>query len=166
MGLSKGREIGSLLMHASIPITHAFLWFLRFPFHFPPFLPCSTSISFSGDDTFFFSDEPLLFTATILYIVCDDGIFHFFTLQLLLAPYRCPSKTTYWPVNCPATIIVLNVLAAPLLIPRQNGLSCFLPSSVLTTLIWIRINPLSHLPLWYASSGLSSFLLFLGEIPS
>ena len=114
----------------------------------------------------FFSDEPLLFIATILYIVSDDGIFHFFTLQPLLAPYGCPSKTTHWLAGCLATTIALNVLAAPLLIPKQNGLSCFLPSSVLTTLIWIRIKPFPHLRLWHASSGSNSFLLLLGEMPS
>ena len=34
MGLSRGREMGSLLMHASISITHAFffLWFVVFSF--------------------------------------------------------------------------------------------------------------------------------------
>ena len=92
--------------------------------------------------------------------------FSIFTLQPLLAPYGCPSKTTHWLAGCLATTIALNVLAAPLLIPRQNGLSCFLPSSVLTTLIWIRIKPFPRLPLWHASSGSDSFLLLLGEMPS
>ena len=92
--------------------------------------------------------------------------FSIFTLQPLLAPYGCPSKTTHWLAGCLATTIALNVLAAPLLIPKQNGLSCFLPSSVLTTLIWIRIKPFPHLCLWHASSGSNSFLLLLGEMPS
>ena len=92
--------------------------------------------------------------------------FSIFTLQPLLAPYGCPSKTTHWLAGCLATTIALNVLAAPLLIPKQNGLSCFLPSSVLTTLIWIRIKPFPHLRLWHASSGSNSFLLLLGEMPS
>ena len=61
--------------------------------------------------------------------------FSIFTPQLLLTPYECPSKIAYWPAGCPATTIALNVLVAPLLIPKQNGLSCFLLSFVLTTLI-------------------------------
>ena len=168
MGLSRGREIGCLLMHASIPITYTLLWFLRFPFLFPPFLPYSTSISFCGDDTFFF----FFFLMNLYYSQLPPFIlsammrFSIFTLQPLLAPYGCPSKTTHWLAGCLATTIALNVLAAPLLILKQNGLSCFLPSSVLTTLIWIRIKPFPHLRLWHASSGSNSFLLLLGEMPS
>ena len=135
-----------------------------FPFFSLIFLPCSTSISFRGNDTSFL-DAPLLFSTTTLYIVCHDEIFHFY-LSTAFGSYECPSTTAHWPTGCPTTTIALNVLAAPLLIPRQNGLSCFLFSSILTTLIWIKIEPLPHLPLWHASSGPLLFLLLLGEMSS
>ena len=124
MGLSRGIEMGSKLMHASIFITHAFLWFVVFSFL--SYFPCSTSISFHDNDTSS-SDDPLLFTTTALYTICHDGIYHF-TPQPLLAPYGCHSKTAHWPTSHPASTIALNVLVAPLLISRQNSLSYFFTS--------------------------------------
>ena len=50
---------------------HVFLFFSLI------FLPCSTFISFRGDDTSFL-DAPLLFTTTTFYIVYNDEIFHFY----------------------------------------------------------------------------------------
>ena len=81
MSLSREREMGNLLMHTSIPTTHASLWFfLYFPFLFSLFLPCSTSSSFVPFFPFFVmsSNVPLQFTVTIIYIVCHDKICHFY----------------------------------------------------------------------------------------
>ena len=156
--------MGSLLMHASIPITHAFFQFALLSFLFSLLFPCSTSIYFHDDDTSFLMI--LYYSQLPPFILSAIKGFAAFTPQLLLAPCGCPSKTAHWPAGCPTTTITLNVLVAPFLIPKQNGLSCFLPSSVLTTLTWIRIKPLPHLPLWHALSGPSSFLLLLREMPS
>ena len=61
-----------------------------------------------------------------------------------------------------------TMLVAPRFIPRQKWLvlSCLLPLFVFTTLIWIKVKPLPHLYLWHASSGFSSYLFLLGEMPS
>ena len=67
----------------------------------------------------------LLFTATTITLSAMVR-FTIFTLQLLLALYGCPSETAHWPASCSDTTIALNVLVAPLPIPRQNCLSCFL----------------------------------------
>ena len=151
--------MGSPLLHASFPITHAFFQFVVFSFLFSLLFPCFVMM--------------IPFFLMILYclqlppfILSTVKGFAPFTPQLLLASSRCPSKTAHWPVGYLATPIALNVLVAPLLIHRQNGLSCFLPSSVLITLTWIRIKPFPHLPLWHASSGPGSFLLLLGEMSS
>ena len=91
--------------------------------------------------------------------------FTIFTPQPILACCGYPSKTAYWPVNYPTTTITLCWLHQTSF-PDKNGLSCLLPLFVFTTLLWIRIKPLPHLPLWHASSGSSSCLLLLGEMPS
>ena len=88
MGLSKGGEIGSLLMHASIPITQAFHWFICSYFLFFLFLPYSISISCSGCCIL------LLFTIIAFYIVYHDKIYHFYpstTFGSLWASFQdCP----------------------------------------------------------------------------
>ena len=151
-------------MHASIPITNAFLWFLCFPFLFSHF----SSLLY----LYFFSWWWYLFSR------CPSTIYNYHPLYCLpwwdfpFLPLNrfwllwVSFQDCHWPTDCPATTIALNVLVAPLLIPRQNGLSCFLFSSILTTLIWIKIEPLPHLPLWHASSGPLLFLLLLGEMSS
>ena len=75
MGLSRGREMGSQLMHASIPITHAFLIFV-FPF---------SSLSFSflfylSSFVFLLHPPSLLFTTITLYTICHGRIYHFYSL--------------------------------------------------------------------------------------
>ena len=114
----------SLLMYVSIPTAHVsfnfcvsfsflsffFFWFYLFSFFVPSVL-------------LYCSQQPLFILSTMVR-------FATFTLQLLLAPYGCPSKTTYWPFGWLATTIALNVLIAPLPIPRQNCLSCFLHLSM------------------------------------
>ena len=95
---------------------HVFLFFSLI------FLPCSTFISFRGDDTSFL-DAPLLFTTTTLYIVYNDEIFHFYPSttfgSLRLSFQECP-------LACPATTIAPNVLVASLLIPQKKWLVLFL----------------------------------------
>ena len=113
VNLSRGREKCSLLMYASIPTTCLSSFF--FSLFFYSFL--STSLPFRSSP---FS----LFTAIILFAMVR---FTIFTPQLLLAPYRCPSRTAHWFAGCSTTTIALNVLVAPLSIPRQNCLSYFLP---------------------------------------
>ena len=116
--------MGSLLMHATIPITHAFF---------------SSLLCFLFCSLFFFLVLPLFFSVMIKPISLMPPTVHSyhplyclgfttFTPQLLLASYRCPSKTAHWATDCPTTTIALNVLVAPLLIPRQKWLVLFLTS--------------------------------------
>ena len=156
--LFRSTGLGSWPVHYHLCFSLVCCVFLFFSLFFPYY----TSISFRDDDTLP-SGGPVLFRLPP-FILSAVTRFTIFTLQLFLAPYGCPSKTTHWLAGCPATIIALNMLVAPLLIPRQNGLSCFLPPFFLTTFIWIRSKPLPHLPLWHASSGLNSFLFLLGEM--
>ena len=95
-------------MHASIPITYAFLWFVVFFFSF---------LSFFLILPLFLSMMMIPLPLVVLYysqlppfILSAVTRFTIFTLQPLLAPYGCPSKTAYWPVGCLATTIALNVL--------------------------------------------------------
>ena len=122
MGLSRGREKYSLLMHASIPTTYVFLIFV-YSFLFPHFflvLPLLLSLISS---LFYYLQLSLIILSVIMG-------FTIFTPQLLLAPSGCPSETAHWPTGYSATTIALNMLVAPLPIPRQNCLSCFLALSV------------------------------------
>ena len=66
--------MGSLLMHASIPITPFFLDFCVFPFFFTLFLPCSTFISCRA------SSSLSLFTTMVFCTACRDKIYHFYPL--------------------------------------------------------------------------------------
>ena len=126
VGLSRGIEMGSKLMHASILITHAFLWFVMFSFLF--------SLIFLVLPLFLFM---IMIPPLLMILYCSQlppfilsvvmG-FTIFTPQPLLAPYGCHSKTAHWPTSHPATTIALNVLVAPLLISRQNSLSYFFTS--------------------------------------
>ena len=118
-------------MHASIPTTYVsliFLYFFLFSFFFLvlPFL-LSFLPSLVPPPPFCCSQLPLFILSVLV-------IFTIFTSQLLLAPYGCPSKIAHWPTGCSATIMALNLLVAPLPIPRQNCLSCFLPLSVFSLL--------------------------------
>ena len=159
MGLSRGREMGSLLMHASTPITPVFLGFLCLPFFF--FL-------------FFFFALPLFlvmvpspFHCSQLWPFILPAMLGFttFTPQPLLVWFGCPSKTAHWPVGYLATTITPCRLHH-VSFPNKSGLFYLLPLFVFTTLIWIRVKPLLHLPLWHASSGSSFYLLLLGEMSS
>ena len=69
-----------------------------------------------------------------------------------MAHCECPSKTAHWPAGYPTTTITLFLQNHPSFLDK-NGLSCLLPLFVFNTLIWIRVKPLPHLPLWHASSG-------------
>ena len=124
--------MGSLLMHASIPITHASLWCFFFFFFLCIFF---SFLSFSSlFYLFFFCSLPAFFPCSSYcsqlppFILSDVMRFAIFISQLLLSPHRCPSKTAHWPANCRATTIAQNVLVAPLLIPRQKWLVLFLIS--------------------------------------
>ena len=113
----------------------------------------------------FLLSVPFTFTATPFYTICHCGIYHFFP-QLLLAPYGYPSRTSHCPAGYPATASAQSVLVAPLSIPRQNYLSCFLPLLVFTLPIYLRIKLPNDLPLWHALSGSSPYLPLLGEMSS
>ena len=150
-------------MHPSIPITHAFLWFLCFSFSF---------LSFSSLFYLYFlswfspTPTPLFHYSQLLHFILSVMTrFTIFTPQPLLAHCRHPSKTIHWPAGCPATTITLCWLHHTSFL-NKNRLSCLLPLFVFTTLIWIRVKPHPHLPLWHASSGSNSYLLLLGEMSS
>ena len=129
-------------------------------FLFPHFLPCSISISCHDCSPPLFHCSQLL--PFILFVMVG---FTIFTPQPLLACCGCPSKIAHWPAGYPATTTTLYWLHHTSF-PNKNGLSCLLPLFVFTTLIWIRVKPLLHLPLWHASSGSSFYLLLLGEMSS
>ena len=114
--LLRGREIGSLLMHASIPITHIFLWdFCIFPFFFTLlffsfylcFLPLTPPPS------------PRLFMTKAFYTFCYDKNYRFYPLTAfcsLWASFQdCPLPNHYH----------YTILVAPCLISRQKWFSLF-----------------------------------------
>ena len=121
-------------MHASIPTTYISLVF------------CMFFLFFLSNFSSFLSSPISLFTTTPFYTICHGEIYHFCP-STTLAPYGCPSKIAHWPVGCRATTSTQNVLVAPLSIPRQNCLFCFLPLFVFTSLIQIKIKFSHHLPL-------------------
>ena len=146
-------------MHASIPITHAFLWFLCFSF-----------LSFSS----------LLY----LYFLPWLFILALFTIHNYCLLYCLPwQDLQFLPLNCFWLVVsVLPRLPTSLLTAQPLPLhyvGCTTPDSqtkvvlfcllhlfVFNTLIRIRVKPLPHLPLWHASSSFSSCLLLLGEMLS
>ena len=138
----------------------------------PLFLPLVSLWFFCAFFLFFLSTSPSFCSSPFhcsqlpLFIPFTIVGFTIFIPQLLLPHYACPSSTAHWPVNCPATTSTQSVLVAPLSIPRQNCLSCFLPLFVFTSLIRIRIKPPHYIPLWHASSGPSIYLPLLGEMSS
>jgi len=145
-----------------MPLFLSLMFFPKFCvlFLFPPFLPCSISISCYD------CSSPLFHYSQLLPFILSTMVgFIIFTHQPLLARCGRPSKIAHWPTDCPATTITLYWLHHTSF-PNKNGLSCLLPLFVFTTLIWIRVNLLPHLTLWHASSGSSSYLLLLGEMSS
>ena len=120
--------MGSLLMHASIPITHTFLWFFFFFFSLSFFfLVLLLLLSVIVD--------PLsLLTATTFYTIYHDKIYHFYPSTAFGSlwvsfqdyPLACRLPNHY---HC-------TVLVAPRLIPRQKRLVLFLnlfPFSLLSS---------------------------------
>ena len=150
-------------MHASIPTTYVsliFLYFFLFSFFFLvlPFLL-----------SFLLSLVPpplLLFTATTFYTICLGEIYQFYlstTFNSLWVSFQ----------DCPLACRLLSHYHGSEFVgcttphSRTKLLVLFLTSPCFfTTLIWIRIKLLYHLPLWHASSGPSLHLLLLGEMPS
>ena len=129
MGLSRGREMDSLLMQASIPIIPIFSWisvfFIFFFWHFfflvlPLFLAMVS--------------PPLHCSQLWPFILPVVTGFTIFTPQPLLAHCGRPSKTTHWPTFYLATTITLcwQHYAS---FRNKNGLSCLLALFVLTNLI-------------------------------
>ena len=105
-------------MHASIPTTYVSLIFVySFLFsHFFLVLPLLLSLISS---LFYYLQLSLIILSVIMG-------FTIFTPQLLLAHSGCPFETTHWPTGYSATTIALNMLVAPLPIPRQKWLVMFL----------------------------------------
>ena len=127
MGLLRGREISSLLMHVSIPGTLFSLGFLYFSFSFLLlyflcfliFLSISFFFFFVYRCSSFFLCPPFsLFMTMAFYTACHDRIYHFYpstafgslwaSFQDYLLTCRLPSHYHY------------TVLAAPRLIPKQK----------------------------------------------
>ena len=138
-GFVKREKKSGLLMHASIPTSYislVFLCVLSFSLFF-----LSTSHSFCS----ICPPSPYIHCSQLPFFIPSVMVgLTIFTPQLLLASYGCPFRTTDWLAGCPATTSAKSVLVAPLSIPKQNYLSCFLPLSVFTSLIRIRIK-LPHL---------------------
>ena len=106
-----------------------------------------------------------LFTTTPFHTIYHGGVYYFYP-SIAFSSLWCPSKTAHWLTGCSATTSAQNVLVAPLSIPRKNCLSCFLPLSVFTPLIQIRVKLPHYLPLCHALSGPSPYLPLLGEMSS
>ena len=106
-----------------------------------------------------------LFTTTTFYTIYHCGVYHFY-LSIAFSSFWCPSRTAHWPAGYSTTTSIQSVLVAPLSIPRKNCFSCFLPLSIFTPLIQIRVKLPHHLPLCHASSGPSPYLPLLGEMSS
>ena len=106
-----------------------------------------------------------LFTTTPFYTIYHGGVYYFYP-SIAFSSLWCPSKTAHWLTGCSATTSAQNVLVALLSIPRKNCLSCFLPLSVFTPLIQIRVKLPHYLPLCHALSGPSPYLPLLGEMSS
>ena len=90
-------------------------------FLFSLFLPYSISISWHG-----YSSSPLsLFITIAFYTICHGKIYNFYpstAFGLLWAFFQDYPLACWLPDHYHYTM-----LAAPCLIPRQNGLSCLLP---------------------------------------
>ena len=163
--------MGSLLMHASIPITQvsSFLWdFCTFPFLFSLFTLLSFLffyLSFLGRCSLPPPPSPLLFMYMTFYTTCHDKIYNFYHLTAfgaLWASFQDCPLVCQLPSHYHYTVLV-----AQRLIPKQKWfLFCLLPPFIFNTLIWIRVKPLPDLHLWHASSDSSSCLLLLDEMSS
>ena len=118
VGLLKGREMGSLLMHAFISIIHIFLWdFCIFPFFF-----FFTLLFFSFYLYFLPLFPPLLFTTMAFYNICYDRNYRFYPLTAfgsLWASFQDCQLACQLPSHYHYTM-----LATPRLIPRQKWF-CF-----------------------------------------
>ena len=111
-------------MHTSIPTTCIPLVFFVHSFFFSILSFLSFYLSF----LLLFLPPPFHYSQLPLFIPSTIVGFTIFTLQLLLAPYRCPSRTAHWPASCLTTTSAQSVLVAQLSIPRQNLLVLFLTS--------------------------------------
>ena len=148
-------------MHASIPTTHVFLWFFCVFFSF---------LSFSS----------LFYLYFFLWWMIPPFTIHNYYLLYCLPWQNLPflSLNCFWLVVGVFPRLSTSLpTAQPLplhwigcIIPhsqrKKKGRLVFLPLSILIILIWIRVKPLPHLPLWYASNGSSSYLLLFNEMTS
>ena len=142
--------MGSLLMHAFIPITYTFplLWVFSIFF----FLFCFCSVFFLSLFfyisclSFFSSFFPLLFHCECLwpFILPTVTGFAVFNTQPLLAFRGCPSKIVHWFVGCPATTTALCWLCHASS-PNKSGF--ILSLTPLDTPIQIKVKPLPYQPL-------------------
>ena len=160
--LWRGREVGNLLMHVSIPSTHVssmssgFLYFSLFFFVYSVFFTFFLSLCFLFSVVPFFTNH----NYSLLYCLpWQDLPFlpfnHFWLVVGILLD---------WPLACrmPTPPPPHTMLAAPCLILSQNGF--VLSPTSLHTLIQIRVKPFHYHPLWHVSSDSNSCLLLLDEM--
>ena len=121
MDLSRGREMGSLLMHVSIPTSQAFSLIFVFFFSFFLFFFLVLPLFL-----FVIHDPPSLFTTTTFYTICHEMIYHFYpspAFGLLWASFQDCPLACQLPSHYHCTVLV-----APCLIPRQKWLVLSLTS--------------------------------------
>ena len=103
MDLSRGREMGSLLMHVSIPTSQAFSLIFVFFFSFFLFFFLVLPLFL-----FVIHDPPSLFTTTTFYTICHEMIYHFYPSPAFGSlwasfqdcPLACQLPSHYHCVGC------------------------------------------------------------------
>ena len=90
--------------HTPICFLSVFFFFFCFIFSVCVFV-FSTSLFFC---VFYYPSLVVVYCARLrpFYTVCCDKIYHF-TLQLLLAYCKCPSRIAHWLAGCPVTTTIL-----------------------------------------------------------
>ena len=106
---------------------------------------------------------PSLFTLPPFYTICHYGIYPFYPSTIfgsLWVFYQdCPLAC-----QLPSHYLWSKWVGCATLHSQTKLLACFLPLSIFTSPIWIKIKLPHHIPLWHASSGLSPYLPLLGEM--
>ena len=139
----------------------------------PLFLPFIFFLSLVFLCVFFFSILSFLSTFPLVPFTVHTTpfLYHLPLWNLPFLPFNCfwllmgilPRLPTSLLATYPLTLIKVSCAT---LHSQTKLLACFLPLSIFTSPIWIKIKLPHHIPLWHASSGLSPYLPLLGEMSS
>ena len=116
----RGREIGSLLMHAFAPITHvsSLPFGFLYSFSFSSLFTLFSFLSFYLSVFLIVVIPPPLFTTIVFYTTCRDRIYHFYpstTFGSLWVSFQDCPQACWLPSHHHYTM-----LAAPCLIPKKS----------------------------------------------